>query len=85
MKNAHSILLAGTVKQCLGTATPAEFKRATHALGTMRRFAEFAGKTDPQRAAAGVQPQEMAAARENAAEVSNWIGLFVGHLQGDQQ
>lgn len=64
----------------LGNTTPADFKLATAAIATLRRFAEFAATTDPHRVAAGVQPSEAARVRENVAAIDAWLDQFITRI-----
>jgi hypothetical protein len=66
----------------LGESTPADFKLATAALATLRRFADFAESTDPKRVAAGVQPSEAARVREHVARIDAWLDQFVTNIGG---
>lgn len=66
----------------LGDSTPADFKLATAALATLRRFAEFADSTDPQRVAAGVQPSEAAKVRQHVATIDAWLDRFITSIGG---
>jgi hypothetical protein len=61
----------------LGDATPDDFKLATAALGALRRFAEFADATDPERASKGLDATEIQRARQLVARVDSWLDRFV--------
>lgn len=66
----------------LGTSSPAEFKLATSALATLRRFSEFAADTDPARVAAGVQPSEADRVRKQVALIDSWLDKFITSIGG---
>lgn len=61
---------------------PADYARATEAMGTLRRFAEFCSTQAPARIAAALQPHEVAEVRKNVATVDAWLDQFVVHLPG---
>jgi hypothetical protein len=59
---------------------PHDYARATQALGTIKRFAEFASEHDPIEVAAGVMPHEVNAARAHIAAIDSWLDRFVVSL-----
>ena len=66
----------------LGGIPAADYARATEAMGTLRRFAEFCEAQDPARIAAAFQPHELAAVRRSVSVVDAWLDRFVVHLPG---
>lgn len=69
----------------LGTSSPHEFRIATQALASLRRFAEFARATDAATAARGVQQKEITTARNHVAELDAWLDRFVVSLGGSRK
>lgn len=66
----------------LGGIPAADYARASEAMGTLRRFAEYCQAQEPARIAAAFKPHEVAAVRKNVAIVDAWLDQFVVHLQG---
>lgn len=66
----------------LGGTSPVDFKMATAALASLRRFSEFTESHDPQRVAAGVRPQEVASVRKHVAAIDSWLDRFIVSIGG---
>lgn len=66
----------------LGDTAPADFKMATAAIASLRRFAEFTQAHDPKQVASGVRPQEVAAVRRHVAEIDSWLDRFIVSIGG---
>jgi hypothetical protein len=58
-----------------------DFKRATHLIGSVKRFAEFCGENNPQDVAGGVLPAEVATLQAHVATIDAWLDLFIVTLQ----
>ncbi len=56
---------------------PESFKRATHLIGTVKRFAEFCESNDPKMVAAGVLPSEDQELRELVEVIEGWLDYLV--------
>ncbi len=65
----------------LGRAKPHDFSRATHALASLRRFAEFTEENDPREVASGVLPAEVETARRHVAVIDSWLDVFITSLE----
>ena len=65
----------------LGEKSPADFRMATEAIASLRRFAEFARSHDPSRVAAGVDRREAATVRRYVAEIDSWLDRFVTSVE----
>lgn len=65
----------------LGKAKPQDFSRATHALASLRRFAEFTEENDPREVASGVLPAEVETARRHVAVIDSWLDVFITSLE----
>jgi hypothetical protein len=61
---------------------PHGFEQATHALGTLRRFAEFCETQDPAFVANGVLSHEVEEARVRVGVIDAWLDRFVTALKG---
>jgi hypothetical protein len=61
---------------------PHGFEQATHALGTLRRFAEFCETQDPAFVANGVLSHEVEEARVRVGVIDVWLDRFVTALKG---
>jgi hypothetical protein len=61
-------------------AAPESFKRATHLIGAVNRFAEFCRASSPATVAAGMMPDEVDDLRRDIAIIDEWLGRFVVHL-----
>lgn len=66
----------------LGGTSPVDFKMATAALASLRRFAEFTETHDPKQVAAGVRPQEVATVRKHVAAIDSWLDRFIVSIGG---
>ncbi len=66
----------------LGGIPAADYARATEAMGTLRRFADYCEAQNPARIAAALQPHEIATVRKHVAVVDAWLDQFVVHLPG---
>lgn len=66
----------------LGEKSPADFRMATEAIASLRRFAEFARDHDPSRVAAGVDRREAATVRRYVAEIDSWLDRFITSVEG---
>lgn len=66
----------------LGSTSPDDFKMATAALASLRRFSEFTNTHDPRRVAAGVRPQEIESARRHVAAIDHWLDVFITNIGG---
>lgn len=64
----------------LGGIDPRDYARATEAQGTLRRFAEFCQKNDPQRIALACKPHESADLRRFVSTIDGWLDQFVINL-----
>lgn len=64
----------------LGGIDPEDYKRATEAQGTLRRFAEFCASNAPEQVARGFKPHEIAGMRKYVATVDAWLDRFVVSL-----
>lgn len=69
---------AGTVPR------PPGFARATFAIGTLSRFAQFCKQNDALLLAAAVMPHEYEGVQRDVAVIDQWLDLFITHV-GDQQ
>lgn len=63
--------------------TPPGFKRATEAIGTLRRFAEFCNSNSPEDVAGGVYEYEIAALKQHVGVIDGWLDRFVINLGKD--
>jgi hypothetical protein len=59
------------------------FKKATHLIGGVKRFAEFCRGNAPATVAAGLLPYEIDALRDDVAVVDAWLGQLVTVLPDD--
>lgn len=66
----------------LGGIDPAAYRRATEALGTLRRFAEFCSANDPHKIAKAFKPHELPGIRKHVATVDQWLDRLVTSLEG---
>jgi hypothetical protein len=66
----------------LGDTSPADFRMATEAIASLRRFAEFARTHDPARVAAGVDPREVKNVRRYVADIDSWLDRFITTVEG---
>lgn len=64
------------------TPPPDGFSKATHLLGTVRRFAEFCGANDAEYVAGGVLPKEAAELRQQVSVIDGWLDRFIVNLKG---
>jgi hypothetical protein len=64
----------------IGDIPPADYARATEALGTLKRFADFCSRHEPARIAKAYQSHEIARLRECIATVDAWMDIFVVNL-----
>ncbi len=62
---------------------PPGFKRATEAIGTLRRFAEFCNSNSPEDVAGGVYDYEIAALKQHVGVIDGWLDRFVINLGKD--
>jgi len=62
---------------------PGSFKKATHLLGAVRRFAAFCDENGPRMVAGGVMGSEVAGLRAMVATIDSWLDLFVVSLGKD--
>lgn len=62
---------------------PPGFKRATEAIGTLRRFAEFCNSNSPEDVAGGVYDYEVAALKQHVGVIDGWLDRFVINLGKD--
>jgi hypothetical protein len=62
------------------TVLPEDFKRATHLIGAVKRFAEFCGENSPEDVALGVLPDEVAELRGYVAAIDAWLDRFIVSL-----
>lgn len=62
------------------TARPG-FKKATHLLGTVDRFATFCNENDPLEVAQGVLPAEASDLRGQVTIIDGWLDRFVVSLE----
>ena len=58
-----------------------DFKRATAALGTLRRFSEFCEKNDPHEVASGVLDHEKREAKAWVGFIDSWMDRFITGLE----
>jgi hypothetical protein len=58
------------------------FPRATKALGTVRRFAEFCEANDPREIASAVMSHEIGPTKKRVGIIDGWLDLFVSSLGG---
>lgn len=61
---------------------PEGFKRATHLIGTVGRFADFCAANAPEEVAGGVLPEEAASLRAQVSTIDTWLDRFVVALKG---
>lgn len=60
---------------------PDGFKRATHLIGAVGRFAEFCAENPPQDVAGGVLPEETADLKLKVHVIDAWLDQFVVQLE----
>jgi len=63
------------------TVLPDDFRRATHLIGAVKRFAEFCGENNPADVAGGVLPDEAPELRGHVDAIDAWLDRFVVSLQ----
>lgn len=80
-KPATVTQLAEMGKQVRSVPTE-DFKRATHLIGAVKRFAEFCLANDPISVAAGVMPHETAELRGHVGTIDSWLDCFVVNMKG---
>lgn len=61
---------------------PEGFTRATHLIGSVKRFAEFCQENDPAVVAGGVMPTEISNLRSMVTVIDGWLDRFVVNLKG---
>lgn len=66
----------------LGEKSPVDFRMATEAIASLRRFSEFARTHDPAQVAAGVDRREAATVRRYVAEIDSWLDRFITSVEG---
>jgi len=64
----------------LGGIPPEDYRRATEAQGTLRRFAEFCSQYEPRRIAAAFKPHEIPDLRRFVSTIDGWLDRFVTNL-----
>ena len=64
---------------------PVGFVSATHAIGELRRFADWCQRHDPVMVAGGIYGYEVAHVRQHVAVVDTWMDTFIVHLKGESQ
>lgn len=71
-----------TTQQLAAAAKHADpyFPKATAALGTLRRFAEFCGANDPERVAFAVMGHEVASVKAAVNTIDVWLDVFVTNV-----
>ena len=60
---------------------PADYARATEAIGTLRRFSEFCKAQPPARIAGSLMPHEVASVLKNVSTIDAWLDQFVDNLK----
>jgi hypothetical protein len=60
---------------------PEGFTKATHLIGTVKRFAEFCEDNDPVFVAGGVLPSEISELKRHVQTIDNWLDRFVVNLE----
>jgi hypothetical protein len=60
---------------------PADYARATQAIGTLRRFSSFCKAQPPARIAGALMPHEVASVLKNVSTVDAWLDQFVANLK----
>jgi hypothetical protein len=60
---------------------PADYARATEAIGPLRRFSEFCKAQPPARIAGALMPHEVASVLKNVSIVDAWLDEFVANLK----
>jgi hypothetical protein len=59
------------------TLLPDDFKRATHLIGAVKRFAEFCGENNAEEVARGVLPEEIADLLSKVHVIDAWLDRLV--------